>query len=174
MWENTAHMTTKTTNYAVHGAWTNENDSHHEIDGTNTLSTFNAERKNCNSNGRGDRTYETPFMRKYFIHSGLRPDGVAFTNAEIKKIKFFKALVVIESKLTSGPSIFFHCLGYGLDLPTSLLIGGAIFLQHLTFENKTRLYLSKSLDMRESLRSPEKCREIHKEITGNSYPALRI
>ena len=169
-------MSTKITEYTVNDAWLDENSAHNEngISTSLNVENENSNNNNNNNNGSNERTYETPLMRQFFVQCGFCPEGIQFTKSEIIRSKICKAFVVIESKILSGPSVFFHCLGYGLDIPTSLLIGGAFGLQHLTFENKTNLILSRSLDMKESLRSPKDCQEMHKEIQGSNSCGLLV
>jgi hypothetical protein len=119
--------------------------------------------RNMSINDNSD-TFETPLIRQWFIYCGLRPNCLSFNASGQRQIKFFKLLNVINSKITTGPCIFYYCLGYGLDLQTSIVIGIGFALQHLTYENKTNLILAKSLDMKETLENPEACQEMHNDL----------
>ena len=110
-------MSTKITEYTVNDAWLDENSAHNENGISTSLNVENENANNTNNNnGSNERTYETPLMRQFFVQCGLRPEGIQFTKSETIQSKFCKAFVVIESKILSGPSVFFSLsrlwLGY--------------------------------------------------------------
>lgn len=115
-------------------------------------------------NSTNTKTFETPAMKKWFIRSGLLPKIIFFTTTERRTAKLYKILHMISTKGTTALGIFYMFYGFGIDFNIALVLGIAMAIQHLTYENKTRFILSKSFDMLEVLQSPEDCKKLHNMV----------
>ena len=121
-----------------------------------------------NSNSEGKETlrsvYITRAIKRWFIYCGVCPEGIDFTKTERTVAQFCYLYELFYTKIFAGPFFYSLFYGYGFDSSVCIAFGIAMFIQHLTFQNKVHLIIHKSMDAKEVLRSEEECKKLHEMV----------
>ena len=159
-------MKTTTTSYQVDGNLerkhvNNKNSTIDIVENENKITSLTTD---IDQNSQGKKTYETPAIKRWYIYCGLLPKAIYFTKQEIMLAKFCKFITTLNTKCLVLPLMFYLFYGFGFDFSISLTFASIFQIQNLTFENKTRLIMSESIDARELLECEEKCKKLHKMV----------